>query len=123
MSENKNLQFQTLAGGAVAERFGDALQQVLDNIIDPNTDPKKERKVMLTVKFKPNEDRDLVGLEVGAVPTLAPPKPISTSIIIDRDNTGNAVAAERQKGIPGQIVLEDAISSQLQAPSKVFAMK
>ena len=103
----EKLQLNNLAGGAVEERFNDVLQDVLDNIIDPNTDPKKARKITLTVTFKPNDDRDIAMVEFAAVPSMAPPKPINSSIMIDRDREGKAVAAERAKAHPGQMNIED----------------
>ena len=38
-----------LADGAVSERFQLELQRVLENIADPNTDPKKARTLTLTL--------------------------------------------------------------------------
>lgn len=38
-----------MSNGAVNERFNYELQKVVENICDPNTDPKKKRKITLTM--------------------------------------------------------------------------
>jgi hypothetical protein len=48
-----------LANGAVGERLDEEYQKVLQNINDPNTDPTKARKIILTFVFKPEEERDM----------------------------------------------------------------
>lgn len=103
------LELDSLAGGAVKERFNDGLQEVLDNIIDPNTDAKKSRKIALTITIKPKDERDFALIDFDVKTTLAQPKSIGSSIIIDRDNSGKAVAAEVNKTIPGQMSVEDYI--------------
>lgn len=40
-----------MSNGAVNERFNYELQKVVENICDPNTDPKKKRKITLTWKL------------------------------------------------------------------------
>ena len=113
----QDVKLETLAGGAIAERFNDALQEVLDNIVDPNTDYKKARKVTLSVSFKPREDRSfaIVGCDVKT--TIAPPKVVETGIVIDTDGRGRAVAAEYANQIPGQMDVEEVQNS------KVVSMK
>lgn len=106
MSE-QTLQFNNLAGGAVQERFNEGLQEVLDNVIDPNTDPKKARKITLTVTIKPNEERDMGAIGFDVKTSLVQSKAIVSSIIIDRNNQGQAVAAEVKKTVPGQMSIED----------------
>lgn len=39
------LTVESLCGGAVQERINRAIKQVVDNILDPNTDPKKKREI------------------------------------------------------------------------------
>ena len=105
----EKLELRNLAGGAVQERFNDEMQEVLNNIIDPNTDPKKTRKLTLDITIKPNEERDLAMIEFAVKKTLAPAKSIGSTIIIDRDVRGKAVAAETIKSLPGQMKIDDVI--------------
>lgn len=83
-----------LAGGAVAERFDLEMQKVLDNIMDPNTDSKKARKISLTLTFKTDENRDVAIVGIDAKTSLAPALIPSTKILMDRDGAGKVVGAE-----------------------------
>jgi hypothetical protein len=105
MVEKINL--DTIAGGAVAERFNKELQLVLNNIADPNTDAKKKRKLQLTVTFAPDEKRSLAGLSILAKKTLVPAKEIETQLVIGQDRDGRVVAKELMSGIPGQTFIDD----------------
>lgn len=95
------------ANGAVAERFNLELLKLLENIADPNTDPKKARKLVLTVKVSGNENRDIADVEVEAKLTLAPAKPIESKLVIDRDNKGKIIGAELKSGVKGQTFIDD----------------
>ncbi|WDL98153.1 replication terminator protein [Alicyclobacillus sp. ALC3] len=83
-----------LAGGAVSERFEIELQKVLDNIMDPNTDPTKARAITLQLKFKTDEYRDVAGVDISVKSVLAPAEIPSTKILLDRDGAGKVVGAE-----------------------------
>lgn len=96
-----------MAQGAFMEQFNIELKKVLANIADPNTDPKKARKITLTAILKADENRDVVDFEVQSKASLIPAKPIATKIIIDRDKDGSVVAAELKSGVKGQTFLDD----------------
>lgn len=83
-----------LAGGAVSERFGIEVQKVIENIMDPNTDFKKTRKLTLTLTFKANENRDIASVTIDTKAALAPAAGLSTAIIMDRDGHGRSVGTE-----------------------------
>lgn len=102
-----DVKLNTLAGGAVEERFNMALEEVLNNILDPNTDPGKARRIQLNVTLKPHEDRSFSVVEFGVKTTLQPPKPVKTGLIIDTDGKGRAVAAEYSRQIPGQGFIDE----------------
>lgn len=95
------------ANGAVAERFNIELQKVLENIADPNTDPKKARKLQLNITLKGNENRDVASVGVQAKSTLAPARDIETSIVLDVDSDGSVVGSELKSGIKGQTFIDD----------------
>lgn len=88
------LSFSTLAGGGVEEKLQYALDEVAVNIADPNTDPKKARKITMTLTFKPNEQRTIANVDIDVKATLAAPMGISTTLMIDQDEKGRIVAQE-----------------------------
>ena len=100
------LNLAEMAQGAFMEQFHRELNQVLANIADPNTDPKKARKITLTMTLKPDENREVVTVETQSKSTLVPPKPLGTTIIIDRDNDGSVVGAELKSGQKGQMYMD-----------------
>lgn len=113
--------FDTLAGGALRERFNDTLDDVLKNITDPNTEATKTRKMNITVSFKPNKNRSLSSVSFDVKATLQPAVSIQTEIVIDRDDDGNPVAAELMKGqMKGQIPVDEYLN---ESPKKVVPMK
>ena len=102
----KTLNLAEMAQGAFMEQFHRELSSVLANIADPNTDPKKARKIALTATLKADENREVVSFEVQSKASLIPAKPLSTMIVIDRDNDGSIVGAELVSGAKGQMFLD-----------------
>jgi len=97
---------ESLAGGALSEQIQDNLATVIENIADPNTNWKNKRKLSIVISFTPDEKREMAAVTMEVKSTLAPAKPATTKIIIDRDREGNAVCAEyRSKGVPGQMIM------------------
>lgn len=106
MSE-KMFNFETFAGGALAEQLNTEIGKVLSNIYDPNTDEKKSRKVTLSITFKPTAKRKGAIVSIAAKSTLAPAVPSETSIIIDKDlRTGDVLAAEYTNQLKGQVEMD-----------------
>ncbi len=102
------INFNDFADGAVAERLNIEVQKVLQNIADPNTDPKKERKVTLVIKFKADEGRDVTAVQVAADSKLVPAKSIESKILMDLDSKGRVTGAELKSGVKGQsFITED----------------
>lgn len=77
-----------LADGNIVEKLNRELQKIAQNIIDKNTDPKKERKITLTISFKPNENRDFVVTKISTKTSIAPELGEETQIIIGKDGDG-----------------------------------
>ncbi len=99
---------ETFAGGALQEKFDDAMEKVLVNMTDPNTPWKIKRKIVVEVSFEQNEDRDDSTVNVSVVPKLAPVKPVSTRIAIGKDlETGQVFAEEYGNQCRGQMTLDD----------------
>ena len=99
---------ETFAGGALQEKFDDAMEKVLVNMTDPNTPWKNKRKIIVEVSFEQNEDRDDSTVNVSVVPKLAPVKPVSTRMTIGKDlETGQVFAEEYGNQCRGQMTLDD----------------
>jgi len=94
LSEEKNVSLASLSEGAAIERFDLALQEVLTNIMDPNTDWKKTRTVTLKMTIKPNENRDISGYIVDVDKKLAPIKPFGNTLFTGQDKDGKGYATE-----------------------------
>ena len=120
--QNK-LNLAEMAQGAFMEQFHRELNQVLANIADPNTDPKKARKITLTMTLKPDENREVVTVETQSKSTLVPPKPLGTTIIIDRDNDGSVVGAELKSGQKGQMYMDPEGQVRDDRGNKVVSMQ
>ena len=90
----QDVALDTLGQGAAVERFGLALQKVLDNIQDPNTNPKAKRSVTLKVTISPAEDRSVSDVQIDVLEKLAPIKPFGTRLFMGRDKDGKGVASE-----------------------------
>lgn len=99
---------ETFAGGALQEKFDAAMEQVLENMLDPNTPWKNKRSITVNVTFEQNEDRDDTTVDVSVVPKLAAAKSIGTRMAIGKDiKTGRLYAEEYGSQIRGQISLDD----------------
>lgn len=106
---------ETFAGGALQEKFDDAMEKVLVNMTDPNTPWKNKRKIVVEVSFEQNEDRDDSTVNVSVVPKLAPVKPVSTRMAIGKDlATGEVFAEEYGSQCRGQMTLDDYQGQQEQ---------
>ncbi|MEK4854821.1 replication terminator protein [Paenibacillus sp. FSL H7-0756] len=106
-TKSTEIKLESLADGSVSERFKQELAKVLTNIADPNTAAKAVRNVSVTLTIKPNEKRDTAEVSISATSKLAPALEVLTTIIMDRDNDGKAVAAELKSGQRGQSYLAD----------------
>lgn len=99
---------ETFAGGALQEKFDDAMEKVLQNMMDPNTPWKNKRKIMVEVTFEQDETRDDSSVEVSVIPKLAAVKPVKTRMAIGKDlATGKCYAEEYGSGIRGQMSFDD----------------
>lgn len=103
-----NLNLSQLANGGIQEKINSELEKVLDNIMDPNTNPKEKRKLVITLTFSPNEDRSLITTEANIKPSLAAQNNVSTMIMAEKDwKTGEIYANELQSGAKGQTFFDN----------------
>ena len=85
-----------------------ALQDVFENMQDPNTPWKNKREVVIKLKFTQNEDRDDATCEISVEKKLAQPKPVETKFALGTNlTTGEVLAEEYGPGIKGQISLDE----------------
>ena len=115
----KTLELQEIAGGALQEKAQEALQEVFQNMQNPNTPWKNKREVVIKLKFAQNEDRDDATCEISVEKKLAQVKPVETKFSMGKDlRTGDVEAMEYGPGIKGQMSFED-----LQPKSQVIEGK
>lgn len=79
-SVQSNINLETLAGGAFAEKLNEALMQVAENIQNPNTEATTKRQIQITLKFAPNKTRQLVSTQIAVTTKLAATEAIDTQI-------------------------------------------
>jgi hypothetical protein len=91
--EKTRLSLPTLGSGAAVERFDEALQAVLSNIMDPNTPWNRKRQVVLTVTLEPNIDRSMASVGIECTAKLAQPTGYDTQAFLGVEE-GRAVAFE-----------------------------
>ena len=99
MAENLNPRNVTLAGiadGAAEELFAAALAKVVENLVDPNTDHKKSRRIMVVFDFSTDEDRRVGDVVISVKTTLAAGKGHSVGIYIGK-HEGTLLAVEAPK--------------------------
>jgi hypothetical protein len=111
--EDNHISLENLATGAAVERFNLALTQVLENILDPNTDAKVKREIVLKVAIKPTEDRASGRVEVTTATKLANYKAVETTIYIG--TVGGEVAAVEHN--PKQMRFDEVVR-QAESSSK-----
>jgi hypothetical protein len=90
------------ADGALAERFNYELKNLLQNIADPNTDPKKKRKLQIVLTLTSNEKREIAEVDIDVKTTPAPRLSLGSTLVMDRDEAGYATAAELKSGMKDQ---------------------
>jgi len=94
---------ESLGNGAANEMFEAELLRVLDNILDPNTDPETVRKITLELKIKPTKDREMGNCEISVTSKLSANAAYPTRLFIGREH-GRPVAYENN---PRQLSLEE----------------
>jgi len=106
-----------LKGGAVIEAADYALQEVFENILDPNTEATQTREVTVKLVFKPGKDRSTSAILVKVDRKLAAQAPFDATIAIGKGLEGKAIGSEYGAIDPGQHVLPDTVDD----PGRAFA--
>ena len=120
----KGMSIANIAGGALVERANQKIQEVLNNIMDLNTSAEKKRKVVITLEFAGQEDREIADVTFEVKSTLVPAKKISTRITFESDDDGQVVVEEMQKGaMKGQAYIENDAIVEAKTVSRVVNLK
>lgn len=88
-----NVTLDTIGGGALTELFDAELARILTNITDPNTDTSTKRVMTITMKFKPNRDRDVADVELSCGSKLAGIMTVNTQLFMGK-HQGKLIAVE-----------------------------
>lgn len=103
----KHHDLEKFAGGKLSAQINKALCDVTENILDPNTDDAKVRKITVTISMKPNKNRDYVATAVETKTSLAPTLGAVTALCVGKDlRTGEVDCVEIGSQIPGQLTLD-----------------
>lgn len=81
----KFISFDRLCGGAVLERLNMLMAQIARNIMDPNTDPEKNRTLTIKLTFKPDKSRKGIKTSISSSVSLAPLVADETMLLIGKD--------------------------------------
>ena len=92
-----------MARGAIMERIDYEMTKVVDNILDPNTEATAKRKVQLTIEFRPDSNRQTVGVACAVKSALVPTNPVATALYITGDRMGEVTAVEMVPNVPRQM--------------------
>ena len=89
----QRLSLATIKGGAAIEMVDDAIQELLENIVDPNTDATTKRKVTLTLTLAPDQERESMHVKIDVRSSFAPHEAVGTIAFIAHTRDG-VVAVE-----------------------------
>lgn len=103
----EQVKLNELVDGGLQEKFGVALNSVIENMQDPNTPWKNKRAITMKLTFEQNEEREDTSVNISVETKLAPVKPIVTRMAIGKDlKTGEVYAQEYGSQLRGQIVFK-----------------
>ena len=105
-----------MARGAITERVDYAMGEIIQNILDPNTDPTKVRGLTLKLKFKPSASREFIQVDCVATPKLQPTTSVQTSLSLQNTFDGSTKFVENTPQIQGQL----DFNGEEQEPPKIL---
>lgn len=109
---DKNLSLDTIANGALKERFADELQKVLENIKDPNTEATKERNISVKLSFKPDKKRNQVGIKIECKSSTAAYETIDSVALLYQENQQMVLEEFKTGPMEGQTAVEEYESNE-----------
>ena len=106
MDKRIKLDLSAVGEGSLQEKVDKELEKVFDNILDPNTETKTARKLVITLTMKPDDARQTVGTTMEVKSTLAPQTGVATTVLVGQKD-GKVYANELKSTAPGQIYFDD----------------
>ena len=101
----KHVDLEKFANGAFSAQVNRAIEEVTENIQNPNTDAGATRKITVTIAFKPNAERNFVATGVQTKTTLAPALGAVTAFSMGKNlQTGVEVEGKAVDTDTGEIV-------------------
>lgn len=98
--EEEKISLATLCDSAAIERFDMALAEVVENVLDINTDPKVTRKIILELRIKPDNDRSFAHVEMLVTSKIAPLAPVQGLMAINSNtSTVHEVRQPKQQSL------------------------
>lgn len=97
-----NVDLKELAEGAVQEKLDHVMEEVLENVMNPNTEAKKKRKVTINLTMTPSENRDTVTVDAQVKATLTPENSATATLLVGINGDGAVEANELKSGAKGQ---------------------
>lgn len=92
----------SIGNGVAGELFDREMSAILANIVDVNTPAKKVRKLVLEFQIRPDESRQVMGVDVLCTTKMPGVKPQPTTLFMGKEN-GKPVAFHQD---PRQGVLD-----------------
>lgn len=90
-----DVSLENLGNGGVIEKFDHELQNVIANILDPNTPQDAKREISVKVTIKPGKaDRGMCSMEIVVASKLAPTAGISSTLSVGMSQSGEMAAKE-----------------------------
>lgn len=109
MTERTEVTLATMGGGGLEERFTKAHRELLADCRDPNKPQDKARKITITVKMLPADDRGYVAYEYSVA--TSKPAYAAGSMVTEVEKRGDELVAlcrpAAGKGDPRQIGLDE----------------
>ncbi|GGC88252.1 hypothetical protein [Enterococcus wangshanyuanii] len=95
-----------ISEGGLQERFDYELKKVAENVMDPNTDIKKKRKITITIEVASDDFRDQLYFASEVKSTLAPREKVNSKVLIGIDNDGDVITNPLHSGERGQMFFD-----------------
>lgn len=106
MDKTIKLDLSALGDGGLQEKVDKEFEKVFDNILDPNTDNKVARKLVITLTMKADDSREVISTSMGVKSTLAPQTGVATTVLVGKKD-GKTYANELKSNMPGQMYFDD----------------